>query len=158
MNNFPFQRSSSILNTSSNQQVQMTSASNQANITYLSKAISGLMNIFEVNFSGQNQKLSSTKSCLDIFNMLISYLDSYYNNVTNTNNSTSTHNKYFNYYASIRKDIFEFLLRIRSDNSNRCVLINRQNRRTSKQSQYLSLTLNETKDYLDSQLDNDKLE
>ena len=49
--------------------------------------------------------------------------------------------KYFNYYATIRRDIFEFLLRIRSDTKNRVLLINKLNRRTFQESKYLLLNL-----------------
>jgi hypothetical protein len=49
--------------------------------------------------------------------------------------------KFFNYYATIRRDIFEFLLRIRSDTENRVLLINKSNRRTFQRSKYLLLNL-----------------
>jgi hypothetical protein len=49
--------------------------------------------------------------------------------------------KYFNYYATIRKEIFEFLLRIRSDRCGKVLLINRVNRRKYKESKCLHLNL-----------------
>ena len=54
--------------------------------------------------------------------------------------------KYFNYYASIRKDILEFLLRIRSDKYRRLLLIARTNRRKYQTSQHLLLTIADTND------------
>ena len=62
--------------------------------------------------------------------------------------------KYANYYGQIRKEIFEFLLRIRSDKHNKCLLINPSNTRTHKESAYLLLALSETR----IQLDADKAE
>ena len=54
--------------------------------------------------------------------------------------------KFFNYYANIRKDVFEFLLRIRSDKCKKLLLLNRNNRRKLIESKYLLITiLNQTK-------------
>lgn len=52
-----------------------------------------------------------------------------------------TNPKYFNYYATIRRDIFEFLLRIRSNKQGKVLLINRLNRRKYQESKYLILSL-----------------
>lgn len=49
--------------------------------------------------------------------------------------------KYFNYYASIRREIFEFLLRIRSDRFGQLLLLNRQNPRRIHESKNLHLTI-----------------
>lgn len=49
--------------------------------------------------------------------------------------------KYFNYYASIRREIFEFLLRIRSDRFGQLLLLNRQNSRRIHESKNLHLTI-----------------
>ncbi len=94
--------------------------------------------------------MNSAKCCIEIFNILVSFIENYYTN--SSAQSLSASSKYFNYYSSIRKEIFEFLLRIRSDPHKKCLLINRTNRRTSKQSQYLLLTLNESKIFSDNHL------
>ena len=150
--------STSILNTPS---ATAQSQPNQSTtITYLSKAINGLIAIFESNFTKQHQLqyINSTKCCIEIFNILVTYIDNYYINtsylspLSSSSSLLLSQSKYFNYYASIRKEIFEFLLRIRSDPHKKCLLVNRNNRRTSKQSQYLLLTLKETKVYSDNQL------
>ncbi len=52
--------------------------------------------------------------------------------------------KFFNYYAQIRRDLFEFLLRIRSDPSNRLILLNKTDRRKHLISKFLLLRLDTT--------------
>ena len=146
--------STSILNTQSS--ISQPQSNQTTTITYLSKVISGLIAIFEANFSKQ-QYMNSTICCIEIFKILVTYIDNYYASTSSLSPMSSSSSsvlqpKYFNYYASIRKDVFEFLLRIRSDSHKKCLLVNRNNRRTSKQSQYLMLTLNETKIYSDNQL------
>ena len=54
------------------------------------------------------------------------------------------HSKYYNYYAQIRREIFEFLLRIRSDKNNRMLLLNRTDRRKHLVSKYLILNISST--------------
>jgi hypothetical protein len=49
--------------------------------------------------------------------------------------------KYFNYYATLRRDVFEFLLRIRSDSKGKVLLIDRHKRRIFKESKHLHLIL-----------------
>lgn len=65
------------------------------------------------------------------------------------------HSKFFNYYAQIRRDIFEFLLRIRSDKSNRMVLLTRSDRRKHFRSKYLILDLQETSTHSQQARDDD---
>ena len=52
------------------------------------------------------------------------------------------HSRNFNYYAQIRRDIFDFLFRIRSDKENRVHLLNRNDRKKHTDSKYLILVLN----------------
>lgn len=49
--------------------------------------------------------------------------------------------KYFNYYATIRKEIFEFLLRLRSDNCGKALLMNKIHKLKFQESKYLHLSL-----------------
>jgi hypothetical protein len=49
--------------------------------------------------------------------------------------------KNFNYYAQIRRDIFDFLFRIRSDKDNRVHLLNRLERKKYTNSKYLVLII-----------------
>lgn len=49
--------------------------------------------------------------------------------------------KYFNYYAQLRRDVFDFLFRIRSDFQNRVQLLNRNDRKKHSDSKYLILAL-----------------
>lgn len=55
--------------------------------------------------------------------------------------STIQHPKYFNYYASIRKDVFEFFLRLRSDKFGKLLLVNKQNPRRILKSKHLHLVM-----------------
>ena len=152
----------------------LTPNASTSSLFYLSKIINGLIEIFEKNFS--NLTNSYTKCCIEVYNILIRYLDYYYKTqsvakliaqastpTANTppptqkqfiqpssseqlaNIAQTNQQKYFNYYAMIRKDIFEFLLRIRSDKRNKLTLVSKTNRRKCLESKYLLLTLNETK-------------
>ncbi len=59
----------------------------------------------------------------------------------NTSKNQQFNLKFFTYYAQIRREIFEFFLRIRSDSNNRMVLLNRTDRRKHIVSKYLLLRL-----------------
>ena len=58
-------------------------------------------------------------------------------------NSSDMHlfSKNFNYYALIRREIFDFLLRIRSDKDNRVQLLTRKDKRKHDDSKYLILLM-----------------
>jgi hypothetical protein len=58
-------------------------------------------------------------------------------------NSSDMHlfSKNFNYYALIRREIFDFLLRIRSDKNNRVQLLSRKDKRKHDDSKYLVLSM-----------------
>lgn len=51
--------------------------------------------------------------------------------------------KYFNYYATLRRDIFEFLMRIRSDTRNKALMVSKTNKRSCHESKSLLLGLKE---------------
>lgn len=133
------------------------------NLNYLNKIVQGLIELFERHFSSSSACF--TKSCVKIFQILTNYLESYYSLNGETiakqffisstaqrsqSDNQKQHvysqlqanaNRYFNYYAQIRRDIFEFLLRIRSDNHNRMLLLNRGDRRKFLKSKYLIIDL-----------------
>lgn len=135
-------------------------------LSYLSKIITnGLIEIFEKYFHKENSTFSTCS--IEIFNILVKYIEYYYLtqysfNSTNffmTNNPSTlssmaaeslpvqnqigaqSSSKFFNYYSHIRKEIFDFLLRIRSNSQGRVLLIDRVNRRKYIQSKYLMLNL-----------------
>ena len=64
-------------------------------------------------------------------------------NITPFNEISQNHNlfKNFNYYAQIRRDIFDFLFRIRSDKDNRVYLLNKIDRKKYTNSKYLVLII-----------------
>lgn len=118
-----------------------------------------------------NQQPSSvfSRTAKRIFDILVDYLNSQYTNYTSIANlspnqsQTPINNqnpsslsamaaerlttqqpqgvKYFNYYATIRKEILDFLLRVRSDRSGKVLLVNKLNRRRFAQSKHLHLSL-----------------
>jgi hypothetical protein len=115
------------------------------NLNYLYKIINhGLIDVFEKHFAVSTNDCF-TLSCVNIIKILIKYLNEHYDNQkkSQTNPQQSQSNIIlFNYYALIRRDIFEFLLRIRSTNStNRLCLKNRSNHFKVQESKYLMLTL-----------------
>ncbi|CAF0862230.1 unnamed protein product [Brachionus calyciflorus] len=157
-----------IIALSAQNQLVLINQSQSNCLNYLYKIIiNGLMEIFEKYFSKK-----FTKCIIEIFNILVKYLEYYYltqysfNNamMINSNNPSSlmsiaaeslpmhsqwqaqTSPKFYNYYSTIRKEIFEFLLRIRSNRNNKVMLINRVNRRKSTESKYLMLNICETYD------------
>lgn len=110
-------------------------------LNYINKIINhGLMELFERHFSCSAKSNPFSNCTKLIYNILTDYLDMYYSKISNQqasppSNSVSTlsnlaseslivqqaqfNPKFFNYYAAIRRDIFEFLLRIRSDKNGR---------------------------------------
>ncbi|RNA02311.1 tuberin isoform X5, partial [Brachionus plicatilis] len=139
-------------------------------LSYLYKIVThGLIEIFEKYFHKDNKTF--TACSLEIFNILVKYIEYYYLTQYNfnsanffmSNNPSSlssiaaenlpvqnqieaqSNSKFFNYYSHIRKEIFDFLLRIRSNPEGRVLLIDRVNRRKFIQSKYLMLNLCETK-------------
>lgn len=135
-------------------------------LNYLSKIINhGLIEIFEKFFYKDNQKFSICS--IEIFNILVKYIEYYYltqysfnsSNLFATNNPNSLSSiaadnlpiqnqseaqsspKFFNYYSQIRREIFDFLLRIRSDAEGRVLLIDKANRRKFIQSKFLMLNI-----------------
>ena len=119
----------------------------------MSRLVQGLIELFEKHFATADN--SFAKSCTKVFAILVAYLDSYYNPQLNTQVTlnrgektkpqlqpsppTQANVKYFNYYAQIRRDIFEFLLRFRSDKNGRMLLVVRNDRRKRFKSKYLML-------------------
>jgi hypothetical protein len=135
-------------------------------LNYVYKIINqGLIEIYERHFS--NAANNFTNCSIKIYDILVRYLEGYYMNQcllspsilleeaqSNSNQpqtvptelsinhlQAQTNPKFFNYYATIRRDIFELLLRIRSDNDNRVLLVNKTNRQKFQQSKYLLLNL-----------------
>lgn len=122
-------------------------------LNYLYRIVNhGLIDLFEKHLS---------RCSIRIYEILIEYLNNYYASVHSTPSSLSSiaseslmsstngasasqHQiqlKYFNYYATIRRDIFEFLLRIRSNSNGKVLLVNRLNRRRFKESKCLHLSI-----------------
>jgi hypothetical protein len=127
-------------------------------LNYVYKIVNqGLIEIFEKHFSYAANNF--TNCSIKIYGILVRYLEGYYMSqvpvspeeaqIKSTELNLFSFNqwhaqmnpKFFNYYATIRRDIFEFLLRIRSDNESRVLLINKTNRRKYQQSKYLLLNL-----------------
>jgi hypothetical protein len=100
--------------------------------------------LFEKHFS--NTGLCLTNSCARIFTILTNHLEAHYKQ---QQQQQPPHNpsKFFNYYAQMRRDIFEFLLRIRSGPNNRVVLLSRSDRRKHSQAKYLLLGLGKDRGY-----------
>lgn len=62
-------------------------------------------------------------------------------NEKNLKNSFLQQPKYFNYYASIRKEILDFFLRLRCDKLGKLILVNKQNPKRVFKSKYLHLII-----------------
>ena len=135
---------------------------------YLNRIINTLIDLFERHH--YNSSHCMTRSCVRIYSILTNYLDSYYDSFCNKPSSLSTiaadtlafqqqqqhqqlqhrnsismntdqNLKYFNYYAQLRRDVFDFLFRLRSDSNNRVQLLNRNDRKKHIDSKYLMLVL-----------------
>lgn len=132
---------------------------------YLYRIINhGLIDVFEKYF--YNSSKNFTFCCIEIFEILIKYLEYFYqiqcnhpsslssiatetlnnliqhqNNQNQSQTQSQSNQKYFNYYATIRRDVFEFLLRIRSNSYGKVLLVNRTQKRKYLESKYLILNL-----------------
>ena len=114
-------------------------------VHYMHRLINGLIELFEKHFHSTLNCF--TKSCIKIFDILTRYLESFYPRLPQPSSTapsleiTQLHSRLFNYYATIRRDIFEFLLRIRSDSNNKVLLSSRTDRRKFTESKFLILHL-----------------
>jgi hypothetical protein len=145
-----------------NQQVGSSSSNvqQQASWCYMNKLIASLIEMFENNLDEEGnsaQTFCSEMIFIQAYEVLINYLESYYTSTVYLQQTQIDQQsmslspqmqqiqqiniKLQNYHSNIRRDIFEFLIRIRSDCYKRLILLSRTNRRKYTKSKYLVLTV-----------------
>jgi peptide subunit release factor RF-3 len=154
--------SSTISSSTANQQAGQSSAAvqqqqQQASWCYMSKLITGLIEMFENNLTEEGnctQAFCSEIICVRAYEVLVNYLENYYSSPIyqqqiqidqqqppQSPQMHQIHIKLQSYHSNIRRDLFEFLIRIRSDRYKRFILLSRTNRRKYIKSKYLVLNI-----------------